>query len=175
MTPGRAGIAILGLGNVALTDDGLGVHAVRRLREAHDLPSGVAAVEGATAGLLLLPLVADAERVIVVDAIDAGAPPGTRVRLDGGEVLSAFDSVLTPHALGLTDLLRAARLTGAWPLHLVILGLQPACTGIGTELSPALELGLDGLVHQIAEELASWGVSIRARPDTQAALSTGGR
>ena len=70
-----ADVVVIGVGNVVLSDDGLGVHAVRRLAERHDV-AGVEIVEGGTAGLLLLPCLADARRAIVVDAIDTGAAPG---------------------------------------------------------------------------------------------------
>ena len=83
MNAARRGTVVIGIGNIVLSDDGLGVHAVRRLRELHDLGDGVELVEGGTAGLLLLPHLADARRAIVVDAIDTGTRAGTLVRIEG--------------------------------------------------------------------------------------------
>jgi hydrogenase maturation protease len=156
-------ILVIGLGNLALSDDGLGIHAVRRLPERYELGPGIEMVEGGTAGLLLLPLVADADAVIIVDAITAGAPAGTLLRLAGEDVMGAFDLLMTPHDVGVADLLRAARLTGAWPDRLVVLGAQPACVGVGTELSEPLGAVLDQLVEQTADELAAWGASVQSR------------
>jgi hydrogenase maturation protease len=160
MSSHRAASVVIGLGNVALTDDGIGMHTVDRLCTRYELPGAVEAVKGGTAGLLLLPLIADANRVIIVDAIDTGAPPGTILRLEGETVGSAFARALTPHDVGLTDLLAAARLTGYWPGRLVIMGVQPACVDVGTELSPPVGAVLDALVADITAELEGWGVSL---------------
>jgi hydrogenase maturation protease len=153
------GTAVIGLGNVVLSDDGVGVHAVQRLSERHQVTDGVELVEGGTAGLLLLPLLADAHRVIIVDAIDTGAPAGTLVRLDGDDWASAFEVRMTPHDVGLIDLLGAAQLSGAWPEQLVLHGVQPASTAIGTELSAPVAAALDPLVDAVAAELRLWAVA----------------
>ena len=149
---------VIGLGNVVLSDDGLGVHAVRRLRDRYSFPDGIELIEGGTAGLLLLPHLADARRAIIVDAIDTSAPAGTLVRLPGENWASAFAIRLTPHDIGLTDLLGAAQLSGVWPQQLVLHGLQPASTAIGTELSVPVAAALDPLVDAIVAELALWDV-----------------
>jgi hydrogenase maturation protease len=160
MMAGGVGTAVIGLGNVVMSDDGLGVHAVRRLGERYELARHVELVEGGTAGLLLLPHLADARQVVIVDAIDAGAAPGTVVRLDGEEWVSGFAGTMTPHDIGLTDLLRAARLSGMWPERLALHGAQPASTTLGTELSGPVAAALDSLVDEITAELSSWGVPI---------------
>ena len=158
MTREGPATVVIGLGNVVMSDDGLGVHAVRRLRERYELDGEVECVEGGTAGLLLLPLLADARRVIIVDAIDASAAPGTLVRLDGEDWSSAFAVRMTPHDVGLADLLGAAQLSGMWPERLALHGVQPSSTTIGTELSTPVAAAIDLLVDQVAEELGTWGV-----------------
>ena len=103
---GAADTVVIGLGNVILSDDGLGVHAVRRLRERYVLGEEVELIEGGTAGLLLLPHLADARRAILVDAIDSGAPAGTLVRPSGRRTgRRVHDIRMTPHDVGLADLL----------------------------------------------------------------------
>jgi len=157
MTRGRDAV-VIGLGNVVLSDDGLGVHVVRTLRERYRLEDRVELVEGGTAGLLLLPHIADARQVIIVDAIDTGAPAGRLVRLAGEEWWRAFELHLSPHDVGLRDLLGAAQLCGAWPSQLVLHGAQPACTSIGTELSEPLAAVLDPLVSAVVVDLVAWQV-----------------
>ena len=152
--------AVIGLGNVVLSDDGLGVHAVNRLRRRFELGDGVELVEGGTAGLLLLPYLADALRVIIVDAIDLGASSGSLVRLEGKDWASAFQVRMTPHDVGLVDLLGAAQLSGAWPEQLVLHGAQPASTAIGTELTEPVAAAVDPLVDAIVADLALWGMPI---------------
>lgn len=160
MRPDGHNTVVIGLGNVVLSDDGLGVHAVRRMHHRYQPGDGVELVEGGTAGLLLLPCLADAKRVIIVDAIDTGAPAGTLVRLDGEDWASAFESRMTPHDVGLVDLLGAARLSGAWPERLVLHGVQPASTSIGIELSTPVAAALERLLDAVAAELRQWGVAL---------------
>jgi hydrogenase maturation protease len=157
MTSVRDGTVIIGIGNIIRSDDGLGVHAVRRLRERHPLAHDVELIEGGTAGLLLLPCLAGARRAIIVDAISVGHPPGTLLRLTNGD--DAFSTGMTPHDVGLGDLLDAARLTDAWPDELVLHGVQPASTAMGTELSPLVAAALDPLVDAIHADLFEWGAS----------------
>jgi hydrogenase maturation protease len=153
---GGADTVVIGLGNVVMCDDGLGVHAVRRLRERTAVAEGVEVIEGGTAGLLLLPHLADARRAILVDAIDTGSCPGTFTRLSGEDWMGAFSLRMTPHEVALEDLLGAARLKQVWPEELVLLGLQPGTIALGAELSPPVAAALDDLVDAIAAELVAW-------------------
>ena len=143
---------VIGLGNVVRSDDGLGVHAARRLRDLGLARAGVELVEGGTAGLMLLPYLAGARRAIVVDAVALGAPPGTLVRLSGDDLPAGLAGRPTPHGVGLQDLLGAARLTGAWPDELVVHGAEPATTALGTELSAPIAGCLDALVARVVAE-----------------------
>jgi hydrogenase maturation protease len=156
---------VIGLGNVVLSDDGVGVHAVARLRERLPCTDTIELVEGGTAGLLLLPYLADCDRVIIIDAIDTGASAGTLVRLEGDDWPAMFATHVTVHDVGLRDLLGAAQLSGAWPQRLVLPGVQPASTAIGTELSAPVADALEPLVGAVAAELASWeSQALAARP-----------
>lgn len=153
----RAGTVVIGIGNVIRSDDGLGVHAVRRLRERWSSPSDVELIDGGTAGLMLLPYLADADRAIIVDAIAIGAPAGSLVRLDRGE--GVFPTGTTPHDVGLSDLLDAMRLTAATPRAFVLHGIQPASTELGTDLTPVVADALDALVTAVEAELAGWSAA----------------
>jgi hydrogenase maturation protease len=166
---GGGDIVVIGLGNEVLSDDGLGVHVIRRLLGRYRFADNVELITGGTAGLLLLPYLADARRAIIVDAIDTGAPPGTLIRLSGDDCASAFAIRITPHDVGLSDLLGAARLSGAWPQQLVVHGAQPASTTIGTELSAPVRGALDPLQRAIAAELGAWDAyAVRSSPGSVA-------
>ena len=156
MTPGGATV-VIGIGNVVRRDDGLGVHALRRLHASGAVDGrAVELVEGATAGLSLLPYLAAARRAILIDAIDTGAAAGTLVRLPGDDLPGGLGGGRTAHGVGLADLLGAARLTAAWPHELVVHGAQPQSTEIGTELTPPVAACLDALVARVAAELRAW-------------------
>jgi hydrogenase maturation protease len=150
---------VIGLGNVVMSDDGVGMHALARLRDRTSPADGIELIEGGTAGLLLLPHVADAQQAIIIDAIDMGAPAGALVRLDSDTWPAAFANKVSVHDVGLRDLLGAAQLTGALPQRLVLHGVQPATTSIGTELSAPVAGALDQLVNAVQEELAAWKAS----------------
>ena len=156
---------VIGLGDVVLSDDGLGVHAVRRLRMRAGIADAVELIEGGSAGALLRRL-ARARRAIIVDAIDAGLPPGELVRLEGKDWADAVSIRMTPHEVALEDLLRAAQLTGAWPEQLVLLGAQPGSIALGSEPSRAVAACLDALVAAIEAELHAWNVDEDATPCT---------
>lgn len=154
----RGGIVVIGIGNVVRSDDGLGVHAVRELRRRRPHREGVQLIDGETGGLMLLPHLADADRAIIVDAIAIGTPAGTLVRLDRSEGI--FATGMTPHEVGLADLLDAMRLSDATPSQLVLHGAQPGSTAFGTALTAPVAGALDALVDAIEIELAAWS----ARP-----------
>jgi hydrogenase maturation protease len=148
---------VLGVGNLLLSDDGVGIHAIRRLRSGGPLPEQVEIVDGGTLGLGLLPLLVGVSRLIIVDAVDEGRPAGTLVRLDGDQVPAYLTQRTSMHEIGLPDMLALARVQGAYPQEVVIWGVQPASVAVGLELSPAVAAQLDLLVRRLSEELGSHG------------------
>jgi hydrogenase maturation protease len=155
---------VLGLGNILLRDEGVGVRLVERLLERYLFPKGVEVLDGGTLGLDLLPYLQDAGRLLVVDAVQAGNPPGTLVRLIGEEIPAFLDaSRVSPHQDGLHDLLAVARLKGALPECVVFWGVQIESLGVGLELSPAVAGRLDVLVENVIAELDRWGVEVQPK------------
>lgn len=152
---------MLGLGNILLRDEGVGVHAVRRLLAEYSIPAEVEVVDGGTLGLDLLPYLESAERLLVLDAVRAGRPPGTLIRLEGDEIPGALGAKISPHQMGLVDLLAAGRLTDCLPERVVLWGMQPGVLEPGLELTPAVASRLSELVELSIVELQSWGVEIR--------------
>jgi hydrogenase maturation protease len=153
----RTPVLVLGLGNVVCTDDGAGVAAVHRLTREYELPEGVVALDGGTLGLSLLPLVDSADQVILVDAIRAEGPAGTLVRIEGDEVAPAVYERLSPHQIGVADLLAGASLLDRYPDRVVILGVVPESIELGLERTPAVEAAIPELVLLVVEELTSLG------------------
>lgn len=153
----RIPLLVLGLGNILCTDDGVGVVALHQLRRAYRMAPGVVAVDGGTLGLSLLPLVERAERVILIDAVTDDAPPGSPVRIDGDEVAPAVYARLSPHQVGVADLLGGAAFLGRYPVEVVIVGVVPASTDLGFERTPAVAASLPGLVARVVAELTAHG------------------
>jgi hydrogenase maturation protease len=150
-------LLILGLGNVLCSDDGVGAIAVARLAREFDAPSGVQILDGGTLGLSLLPYLQDARTVILVDAIRADASPGSLVRLEGSEVAPAVRERLSPHQVGVADLLDGARWLDQYPESVVLLGIVPESLELGVTLSPSVEAQVPKLVSWIVEEAQKLG------------------
>jgi hydrogenase maturation protease len=169
-------LLILGLGNILLGDDGLGPLAVDQLTRRYDVPEGVAVLDGGTLGLSLLPYLEDAERAILVDAIRGDGPPGTVIRIEGEEVAPAVAARLSPHQVGVTDLLDGARWRDRYPSSLVLLGLVPQGLDLRVGLSPALAAALPALIGRIALEAGALGFPLYPRTvddETPAARRSG--
>ena len=151
------GVLVLGLGNVLLGDDGLGAAALARLERNYLIPSGVHLSDGGTLGLSLLGLLADSQHVVLVDAVRTDSPPGSLVRLDGDDVIDAVRDRLSPHQVGVADLLNAARLIDCYPASVTLLGLVPEAIDLSVVRSNSVELRLDELVEAIVREVRSLG------------------
>jgi hydrogenase maturation protease len=157
---------VLGLGNILLGDEGVGVRVVERLLEQYDFPEGVRVMDGGTLGLDLLPYVEDASRLLVVDAVQARKPPGTLVRMAGDEIPVFLDaSKVSPHQEGLQDLLAVAVLKGHLPGEVVFWGVQVESLGVGLDLSEAVAGQVDALAGRVLAELARWGVTVQRKAE----------
>jgi hydrogenase maturation protease len=155
---------VLGIGNVLMCDDGVGVHAVEALERRFDLPDMVEIVDGGTTGMELLPALEGAENLIVIDAVRVGRPPASVVRLADDAVPAFFKTKLSPHQVGLSDVLAALRFEGRAPAKVVLIGVQPERIEMAMELSPAVAARLQDVVQLIAQELADLGVAVTQRP-----------
>jgi hydrogenase maturation protease len=155
-------ILVMGIGNLVMSDDGIGVRVVQQLAEHYRFPAGVRILDGGTLGLDLLPQLEGVERLLVVDAVETGMKPGTLIRLAGEEVPIVLETKISPHQMGLKDLLAVAMLQGFEPGEMVLLGVQPEYLQLGMELSPAVAAQQEALVDRVLADLSEWGVIVSA-------------
>jgi len=148
---------VIGLGNPLMGDDGLGLAALARLRDEWEVPPDVELVDGGTWGMNLLPIIEDAGSVLLLDAINVGAEPGTEVVIPRERLPRYLATKISPHQVDLTDVLALAELRGTLPELTTAIGLQPARVELSNELSDALRCRLDDLVASVARQLESWG------------------
>ncbi|MDR7486281.1 MAG: hydrogenase maturation protease, partial [Armatimonadota bacterium] len=125
---------VVGLGNILLRDEGLGVWAIRTIQRQFLVPPEVTMLDGGTLGLDLLPQVEAAGRLLVIDAVQVGCVPGTLVRLTADAISRTAGLRVSPHDVGLPDLLAAAALRDRTPKTVVLWGMEPA------DLSPGIGL-----------------------------------
>ncbi|MGA1845047.1 MAG: HyaD/HybD family hydrogenase maturation endopeptidase [bacterium] len=143
--------AIIGIGNLILKDEGVGVHAVQRL-EGTDLPPHVEVIDGGTDAMDLLPMFQDYERIIVIDALKAGGTPGTIYRVTPEEIMHDTTRALSLHEVGLLDVLGMARQIGGHG-EVVIIGVEPKEISCSIELSPEVEAELPRVMKAVLAEL----------------------
>ena len=162
-------LLVLGLGNVLLGDDGAGPAVVARLRDEHVTPAGMRLFDGGTLGLSLLPYLEDARRVILIDAVAADAPAGTLVRLHGADVGPAVAARLSPHQVGVADLLEGARWCDREPEDVILIGVVPESIELGVGLSRPVLQALPDLVALVCAEARACGLPFQrssGRTDT---------
>jgi hydrogenase maturation protease len=151
-------IAVFGIGNILLSDDGVGVHALNRLKEEYDFPGYVELIDGGTKGLDLLPLLEDRDKVLIIDAANFKKEPGTIDEVDGDNIPAFLSSKLSVHQIGLPDMLFAAKLMNILPPEMCLIGIQPESMETSTEMSDVVSRGVDPLLEKILNKLKDWGV-----------------
>lgn len=150
------GVLVLGVGNVLMRDEGVGVHVAREIaRDASLFGGDVHVVDGGTLGLDLLPLIADARALVLIDAVDLRAEPGTVSVLRGDAVHGVLGGHLSAHQVGLGDLVAVGRLTGALPERVVLVGVQPAAIEVGVELTTECAAAVPQAIDAVRAELAA--------------------
>ena len=154
---------VLGIGNVLLQDEGVGIHALGELRRRFVIGDDVELLDGGTAGVELLRHLDGRDHVVVVDAIAAGHPPGTVFRVEGEDVPRTFHQRISPHQIGLSDVLATALITDTFPGGMVMFGVEPQSLTTGLALTPVVEASLEQLVGTIADELRHIGHEVTER------------
>jgi hydrogenase maturation protease len=144
-------IVVLGIGNLILRDEGVGVHAVRELG-VRTLPPQIQVIDGGTALMDLLPVIQEAERIIVIDALKGGGEPGTIYRLTPDDFMAEAERPLSLHQVGLLEVLGMVKQLGGDP-HVTIIGVEPQEISWGMELTPEVEAKLPKVVEAVLEEL----------------------
>ncbi len=156
-------ILLLGMGNVLMQDEGIGVRAVEALECRYQLPDEVEVMDGGTTGTELLEPMRGIKHLIVADAVNTGDPHGSLVGIVDQEVPAFFQTKLSNHQLGLSDLLALLTLTGEAPLHVTIIGLVPHFLENKLGLSPEAEAAVAPMVSMLAGELEALGVELVER------------
>lgn len=150
--------AVIGLGNPLLTDDGVGLVLLEALRA--DGWVDVELVDGGTWGLSLLPVLADCDRVLVLDAVRAGHEPGTVVQGSGHDVQKLYRFPLSPHQIDLSEVMAAAAMTDGLPEQIWVVGVEPASTdGPLVELTEPVARAVPVALEAARAVLARWGAT----------------
>ncbi|HXE37881.1 MAG TPA: HyaD/HybD family hydrogenase maturation endopeptidase [Azonexus sp.] len=154
---------VLGIGNTLLSDEGVGVHVIEALEKAFLLPPDVEVIDGGTCAMEMLEQLENLDLLVVVDCVRSGSPPATHVVIKGDAVPVFFKTKLSPHQIGLSDVLASLEFTGRAPKATVIVGIEPASMALGMEPTPAVAARIPDLVDLTVGELRAHGLHIEAR------------
>ena len=157
MSTNKRRVVVIGLGNPLMGDDGLGLAALDELRSGYALGADVELVDGGTWGMNLLPVIEDADELILIDAIDIGQTPGSLVRLEHDRLPRYLATKISPHQIDLRDVLALAELRGTLPADTVALGLQPESVELRNCLSDTLRCRIATLAAAVVAELSRRG------------------
>lgn len=156
-------IVVLGVGNILLSDEGIGVRTVEKLMRDYVLPPEVEVIDGGTSAMEMLEDLGHADHLIIVDAVRSGKPPATIVRMAGAEVPVFFRTKLSPHQVGLSDVLATLVLMGEQPGTTTVIGIEPESLALGMELTPVVARQLPQVVGWVKSELNQLGMNLTAR------------
>lgn len=155
---------IFGAGNLLLSDEGFGVHCLRYLQEHFIFPDSVELYDGGTLGIMVTHKFEEAEQVYILDTVDAEGAPGDIFRFDRDDImLSRLPVKLSPHQIGIQEMLLISEMRGFCPERLTLFGVIPDLLEAGHELSSTLRNSLELVAGRLVEELRGSGVVVRDR------------
>ncbi|MFK5986585.1 MAG: HyaD/HybD family hydrogenase maturation endopeptidase [Pseudomonadota bacterium] len=156
-------VLIIGMGNVLMQDEGVGVRAIEELESNYIIPEQLTLMDGGTTGIELFEPIRNCDQLLVADAINTGAPYGSLVRIANKEIPAFFQTKLSNHQLGLSDLLALLTLKAEVPEHVAIIGMVPHCLENKLGLTEEAEAGLEAMVEMLILELSDLGIDLQRR------------
>jgi hydrogenase maturation protease len=145
---------VLGVGNLLLRDEGVGVHVIRALA-GRQVPPDVEVIDGGTAGCDLLPLMSGAEKVVIVDALQGGEPPGAVYRLTPQDFeRQASPGIISLHDIGIMDVLKMLELMDGCLPSIVLIGIEPGLIEVGVELTPEVAASIPFILDLVLKEVS---------------------
>lgn len=157
-------VTILGVGNILLKDEGVGVRVVERLAAEYDFPDHVQVLDGGVLGIRLMGVIGSTDVLIVVDAMRNRKPPGTLYRLADDQVPRRVLAKQSMHQMDLPEVLALCSAIDKNP-QVVVIGVEPEdMTTMDLDLTPTIAAKMDALVTMVLEELNTLKVSYSAKP-----------
>ncbi|MBK8336254.1 MAG: hydrogenase maturation protease [Sterolibacteriaceae bacterium] len=164
-------VLVLGLGNILLRDEGVGVRVIEALAGRYLMPAGVELLDGGTSGMDLLDAIAGCDHLLICDAVRADAPPASVIRLSDAQVPALFRNRSSPHQLGVADVLATLVLTDETPTSITLIGVVPVDLGLGLDLSPEVARAAGRAAECIVAELRGLGLVAELRAPASSAVA----
>lgn len=143
---------ILGVGNLLLSDEGVGVHVINEMMDMH-FPPDIELIEGGVDGLRLMNLVVGVDRLIVIDSVKGGGSPGSIYKFKPEDLVTHTDtSKMSIHQIGILEVIRLSGLVGKLP-ETTIIGVEPKSIEMGMELTPKIQSKVPRIIELVLDEL----------------------
>ncbi len=153
-------IVVLGVGNILLKDEGVGVRVAEELQQRYVFPENVRVIDGGTQGLWLMPTIQETDHLIVVDAVLGDGEPGTIYRLERKDLPTGLRAKQSAHDSDLVEALNLCNLLGNGPKSVVVIGIQPQdIQPFGMELTEKIAAKVEDLILRVLDELEKIGVA----------------
>jgi hydrogenase maturation protease len=146
-------VRVIGVGNILLKDDGIGVRVAEYIKEKKLLPPQIDIVDGGTGGLQLMPMIKDEDCLIIIDAVKGGDRPGSIYRFTIDDIPVHIAQKTSLHELGLQEVFALMDLSeGKRPETVIIIGIEPGEVNYGMELSPELKAAVPKVAKIVVDE-----------------------
>ncbi|MEI7538213.1 MAG: HyaD/HybD family hydrogenase maturation endopeptidase [Comamonadaceae bacterium] len=152
---------VLGIGNTILTDEAAGVRAAEMLEQRYRMPDTVQVIDGGTSGMEMIEDLSDLDFLIVLDVVKTGASAGTVVKISGKEIPVFFRRKLSPHQIGLPDVLASLELLDTMPKEIIVLGVEPISLALGMDMTSTIAAKVPELVEMAVAELLARGYALQ--------------
>lgn len=156
-------IVVLGVGNILLTDEGLGVHVVKELKENYNFTPEISLIDGGTMGMELLTYMRGMKRILLIDAINGGESPGTVYEFPHRELEQYFTEHISVHEVGMQDILRIRAIQENPLEDAIVIGVEPESLEIGFEPSAPVQAVLPEVKERVLRVLRNWGVQVEPK------------
>jgi hydrogenase maturation protease len=157
-------VLVLGLGNVLIEDEGVGIAALEYLRCYYDFDHNVELLDGGTSGMALLEDLRNRHTVIVLDAVSTGHAPGELVMLENAAVPAFLNNRVSPHQLALSDVLAILRFSDEQPEYIAVIGVEPVSLKTRIGLSPRVRAQVESMAAEVLKKIAASGYAVAKNP-----------
>ena len=163
MVDNQSKIAVLGIGNLIMQDEGIGIHVIQKLEREYTFQPEIALIDGGTSGSELYGFFEDNDKMIIVDAVNFGEEPGFIGTIEKDDILKRLNTKLSMHNLGLTDVLSHVKLLDIEPSEIFLVGVQSATMELDDHLSEIVANRIDRILEVVCMKLAEWNVTCEVR------------
>lgn len=156
-------IVVLGVGNILLTDEGLGVHVVEDLKANYTFTPKISLIDGGTMGMELLTYMRGMKKILLIDAVNGGEAPGTIYEFPHRELEQYFTDHISVHEVGMQDILRIRAIQENPLEDAIVIGVEPESLDVGFEPSAPVQKALPEVRDRVLRVLREWGVQIEPK------------